>query len=495
MINDNNNSTTTSKKRKVVRSCDRININLRRNRDGTLEQILPRQSAWFITYVQAPNIGNEKFHNRFRRRFRCQYISFQKLLNIIELDPKFNRWMSTDAAGRESSPLCLLLLGALRYIGRGWTFDDLEENTSINEETHRQFLHVFIDWGSSVFFSSHVKYPTVAGSVANCHMTEMESCGLHGCIASTDATHITMFRCPVLRANEHMGSKESLPSRTYNISVNHRRQILHTTKGHPARWNDKTLAIYDEFIMGVKGGNLLADNKFQLFEKNNNGEVITRWYSGCWILCDNGYHAWPTMMSPMKDAILFTEVRWSKWLESVRKDVECTFGILKGRFRILKTGIRLHSIESVDKLWCTCCALHNFLLEEDGLAGTWYEGTVSDWEGELGNHNIIDDATTTSDLSAIGSYISDKEYNNDLNETIINNNRNDLNETNNNNNNTNNNNIYTTIINENNNPCIAIRTMQHNEFREKLIEHFDILFTSNKLKWPTRTGTKEPDVY
>lgn len=28
--------------------------------------------------------------------------------------------------------------------------------------------------------------------------------------------------------------------------------------------------------------------------------------------------------------------RWSKCVESNRKDVECTFGILKGRFRILK---------------------------------------------------------------------------------------------------------------------------------------------------------------
>ena len=46
----------------------------------------------------------------------------------------------------------------------------------------------------------------------------------------------------------------------------------------------------------------------------------------------------------------------------------------------------------------------------------------------------------------------------------------------------------------NNNSCIAIRTMQHNEFCNKLINHFDILFQSNKLKRPTKTGTKEPDI-
>ena len=60
------------------------------------------------------------------------------------------------------------------------------------------------------------------------------------------------------------------------------------------------------------------------------------------------------------------EIRWSKWLESMRKDVECTFGILKGGWCILKSGIRLQGVESVDKIWLSCCALHNWLLEIDG---------------------------------------------------------------------------------------------------------------------------------
>ena len=85
---------------------------------------------------------------------------------------------------------------------------------------------------------------------------------------------------------------------------------------------------------------------------------------------------------------LFTrdEIRWSEWLESMRKDVECTFGILKGRWRVLKTGIRLHSTESADNIWCTCCALHNMLLEVDGLDKPWDGMRVleSVWDGELG---------------------------------------------------------------------------------------------------------------
>jgi hypothetical protein len=53
------------------------------------------------------------------------------------------------------------------------------------------------------------------------------------------------------------------------------------------------------------------------------------------------------------------------------KDVECTFGILKRRWRTLKTGIRLHNTEVADGVCVTCCAVHNMLLDVDGLSKYW----------------------------------------------------------------------------------------------------------------------------
>ena len=67
----------------------------------------------------------------------------------------------------------------------------------------------------------------------------------------------------------------------------------------------------------------------------------------------------------------------------MQKDVECCFGILKGRWKCLKYGIRLHGIETCDEIWLTCCALHNMLLEVDGLAKQWDTGAKSYWETKL----------------------------------------------------------------------------------------------------------------
>ena len=47
-------------------------------------------------------------------------------------------------------------------------------------------------------------------------------------------------------------------------------------------------------------------------------------------------------------------------------------------------------MEAADTVWKTCCALHNWLLEIDGLDNQWEAGIPSDWEGELGNLDADD---------------------------------------------------------------------------------------------------------
>jgi hypothetical protein len=92
----------------------------------------------------------------------------------------------------------------------------------------------------------------------------------------------------------------------------------------------------------------------------------------------------------MKKTLDQREIRSSQWLESMRKDVDCTFGILKGRWRILKAGVRVHGVEKCDQIWLTCCALHNWLLDTDGLDKNWEQGVSSEWEGEMGGYSNDD---------------------------------------------------------------------------------------------------------
>jgi hypothetical protein len=132
-------------------------------------------------------------------------------------------------------------------------FDDLEESTLISAEVHHNFLHQFLDIGSNVLYPIYVSIPLTQEELEN-HTREFALAGFHGCIGSTDATHVAIEKCSYRLWNNHLGSKQHLTTRTFNLTVNHRHQILSTTIGMPGRWNDKTVVLFDEFVSGIYEG-------------------------------------------------------------------------------------------------------------------------------------------------------------------------------------------------------------------------------------------------
>jgi hypothetical protein len=207
-------------------------------------------------------------------------------------EKKTRKKMGKDAKGKPSSPLELLILGAFRYLGRGLTFDDLEESTAISEEVHRKFFHKFIKIGSTVLYDRYVRAPQTKEEVQQ-HMHEFATAGLPGAFASTDATNIIHELCNWKNRRAHIGFKSKHACRTYNTTVNHRRRILASTFGNPGSFNDKTLILFDTFIRDIKRGEKLDDYTFELLERRGE-EVVAVQYKGVWIVVDNGYHNWST---------------------------------------------------------------------------------------------------------------------------------------------------------------------------------------------------------
>ena len=286
-----NNKRGSSEKDDIItrsrkRSVKSIPI-LYKNVDGTEKRIEPKETFWYLKYIANP-ILHEKDKILFRRRFRLPPSSYLELLREVKSCNLFRRWISKDCVNKNSSPIELLLLGSLRYLGRGWTFDDLEEQTGISKENHRQFFHVFIKFGSTNLFQKYVKAPSLAID-AQTHGNEYNMAGLHGAIGSTDATHISIEKVPVWLNHVHKIHKLNSSSRTYNITTNHRRYILSTTSDHPESYNDKTLLLFDDFLTSLQKGTILQDYEFELFDVDSNGNFITKKYRGPWVIADNGY--------------------------------------------------------------------------------------------------------------------------------------------------------------------------------------------------------------
>jgi len=471
---------TPPKKRRAKKT----GVMARRTDDGELEPILPEDTIWWAVYINNFPVDDRRSQAKFRNRFRLPHANFRELVLDCKQNELFSRWLGKDAVGQDSSPIELLILGTLRYLGRGWTFDDLEESTAISREVHRVFFHQFIEFGSTVLVERYINTP-VNAEEASRHMAEFKMAGLDGGMASSDGTHVVTEGCEYNLKQVHKGGKTDQTTRTFNTTVNHRRRVLHTTKGGPGRWNDKTMVRFDEFLCGIRSGKILEDIEFELLEIGPEGEVVTVKYQGGYVIVDNGYLRWSCTVPPFKVTLDQREIRWSKWVESMRKDVECTFGILKGRWRILKTGIRVEGVDAVDKIWLTCCALHNWLLDIDGLDEHWdgdglLSTVESDWTGEMGNHDFVFEGKVPDQVSRLVGNL-DPRYDasglgagTDVAEAHpIDLDTEDVDDE---------------SVNFVEGEVRVVKNLSLGYFRKKLVEHFDIKWQRNEIKWPSRRG-------
>ena len=155
----------------------------------------------------------------------------------------------------------LLVKGSLWYLGRGWTFDDLEESTYVARDVHRVFFHKFVEFGAKFPYPRYVRIPSTLQVLKECEL-EYQKAGFPGCIGSTDATHINMGKSNFGICQKHLGFKsKGTTARTFNSTVNHRRRIIHSKTGHPGKWNDKTLVKFDGLMDQLRRGCFKLDHE------------------------------------------------------------------------------------------------------------------------------------------------------------------------------------------------------------------------------------------
>ena len=160
---------------------------------------------------------------------------------------------------------------------------------------------------------------------------------------------------------------------------------------------------------------------------------------------------------------------------------------LKG-WRVLKSGIRVHNTEAADNMWLTCCALHNMLLDIDGLSVGWQNSAPSHQElqsGQFQDDKIPDaiqrllsteqEVIRTYDQSSCGYNpastvpFSSKEDNGQSSSTIQ----------------------SQRIIAEGEGVAVN-ELVPFSQFWAMLIENFNVLFHEQKITWPKQLAGAAP---
>ena len=311
---------------------------------------------------------NDHEGKEFRRRFRVPA-------------PFFLDWLVPECkainifgASRDIIPVEIKLLICLRLLARGNVVDDIVELSRGSDKSVRLFFKTFVVNFSNHFKKDFIRMPT--GNDLKKVLDVYQRLGFPGCIGSMDCTHVRWLCCPTEIANLCIG-KEGFPTLSFQVVVDHARQINHVSVSGFGTMHDINMCTVDVIVRNDKYGlldrrgksrNLYKEVEFVVYDKDGHAVKIR----GAYLITDGGYEGLSIFVNPNISRSDRAAIVWSEFIEAVRKDVECTFGILKSRFQILK-GIRFPEQNIVEATFVTCCIIHNMLLTLDHL-------DISAWE-------------------------------------------------------------------------------------------------------------------
>jgi hypothetical protein len=307
------------------------------------------------------------FHGKkFRRRFRIPYLLFRDWL--VPLCEESNVFCTSQSR----IPVEFKVLVALRILGRNNSADDTNELSGgvIGESTCNTIFKVFVTKISNLLYHEYVKEPE--GQELQRVMEGYRLLGLPGAIGSMDVTHVWWARCPPELVWSCTG-KEEHPTLAFQCVVDHNRRIHHVSVPFFGGTNDKTITKNDSFPLRVACGKY-RNVEYVLYDDTG----IPQLCKGVYLIVDGGYDKEGHLMCPKAWPVQMKDVKWSEWLESCRKDVECTFGIIKARWRWLRSPILFKSMDLIGDAMRTACIFHNVLLTWDHLE-TDYTRTEAYW--------------------------------------------------------------------------------------------------------------------
>lgn len=330
-------------------------------------------------------------HDRFIRRFRVSFTMFNYIVQRCRMANMFPK---------AKIPIEFRLLITFRILARGSCADDIFEMSGIAENTVNFIFHEVTSAFAENFYEEFIKYPSDEDLevVSRCY----EELGFPGACGSMDATHVRLGKCPAAYRVLATG-KEGYPTLAFQAICSPNRKILYCSDPYLGSYNDITITANDELCRSIQAG-LLDRVKYKV----TGTDGIPKWVRGGYLIVDGGYSTASWLMNPFSSGCSADEKRWSEWLESVRKDIECTFGILKCRFRLFDMPLRLHRFEDIHNAWKMACILHNMLI-------TYAGNDLQDWERSLNwafidpNYDTVEDnGIEREELTQMNDYFEEE---------------------------------------------------------------------------------------
>lgn len=283
-------------------------------------------SAWFRFYLSpTPTYNRTHFRTRFRVRMPS-YRALERELSVVE--PRLLQ--RADCAGRAGHPLHVKILCALRRLGNGTFFQDLDDQGCMSVESQRQYFVLFLPAVRDHFCPRYLNREPTALELQQIS-DAYAYCGFPGCVGCVDCMTIKWKNCLRAYTGQYHNPKDGkLAVLRCEAVADSNLYCWHWFAGRPRTNNDVTVLDNSPLFKDILSGRrtMLLPNGYTL------GGVTRHWL--LYMLGDLAYPRWAIFYRPTAAPLTEKETYPGQRQVTVRKHVERLVGCLQGRFHILR---------------------------------------------------------------------------------------------------------------------------------------------------------------
>ena len=261
-----------------------------------------------------------------------------------------------DAVGRMGATTWQKILVSLRRLADGCSYSSLDDQSRMGIESIRQSFYAFcravVDHYGPQYLN---RIPTLL------ELSQIESGyasrGFSGCVGALDCMHLYWKNCPKnLKGQYHNPKSGKLATIQVEAVADVNLYCWHVFSERVGTNNDITVCEWSPLILSILNGTrpMKLGNGYAL------DGLIRQWY--LYYLTDGIYPDWAIFVKPNHAPVNAKEKAMTQAQESCRKDVERLFGVLQGRFKILRHEFHEWQHDKLSLILNTCVIIHNMLV-------------------------------------------------------------------------------------------------------------------------------------
>lgn len=231
--------------------------------------------------------------------------------------------------------------------------DQVDEYVRICGSTCLESLKLFCQGVIEIFGPEYMRSPTVDDTERLLQMHGAN--GFPGMLGSIDCMHWKWKNCPNGWKGMYTRGDYGTATIILEAVASYDRWIWHAYFGAAGSNNDINVINQSPVFTDLLWGRAPRINFIV------NGHQYNKGY----YLADGIYLEWTTLVKSIKLPQTRKQQLFARWQESQRKDVECAFGILKARFKIIDVPCKLWKESDIGLIMRACIIMHNMIIEDE----------------------------------------------------------------------------------------------------------------------------------